>query len=304
MGNTSFKNILLVGATGNLGKPILQALLADKSFQVTVLSRADSSATFPSGVKVKKVDYSDHGALVNALRGEEVVISAVGGAALAKNFDSSLIKAALAAGVKWFIPSEFGIDTSHPVAASNPVLASKVATGKLLQENESRLAYTFIDTGLFLDWGLDNGFLGFDLSKHSATLYNAGQNAISGTTLPHIGQAVVAILHHFSQAKNKRLFIADATFTQQQALTLLEKHTGSEWTKKQMSSADLVKQSGESFAKGEMMNGVISSLLSVVYDGQGASDFQGKTSNKSLGVAITPLEEIIKEAVGRSKHRK
>ena len=297
----SFKNILLVGATGNLGKPILQALLADKSFQVTVLTRNNSSATFSSDVKVTKVDYSDPIALVNALRGQEVVISAIGGEGLANNTETSLVKAALEAGVKWFIPSEFGLDTSHPAAVNSPVLASKVAVAKLLEENQSRLSHTFIVTGAFLDWSFDTGFLGFDLSKHSVTLYDDGKHLISGTTLPHIGQAVVAILHHFSQTQNKRLFIADATFNQQQALALFEKYTSNEWTKKQVTTEQAAKEGAEGLAKGDLMTGIVSTMLSIIYNGKGASNFENKTSNKALGLATTSLEEIIKAAVERQK---
>lgn len=297
MGNTTFKNIVLVGATGNLGKHILPALLADATFQVTVLSRNQSSATFPSNVKVIKADYSKHAELVKALQGQEVVISTVGGEGLATNFDSTLIKAAIEAGVKWFIPSEFGVDTGHPAVANHPVLAVKTAVAKLLKENESRMAHTFIVTGCFLDWGFDNGFLGFDLTKKTATLYDEGKHPISGTTLPHIGQAVVAILHHFSSTKNKRIFIADTTFTQQQALALFEKHTNSQWTTKQMTTESLVKTGADAFAKGDVTTGIVSNLLNIIYSGTGASDFEKKTSNRSLGIKTSSLEEIIKDTL-------
>ena len=291
MGNTTFKNITLVGATGNLGKHILPALLADRTFQVTVLSRAKSSATFPDNVKVVKADYANQAELVKALQGQEVVISAVGGEGVATNFDSTLVKAAIEAGVKWFIPSEFGIDTSHPAVANNPVLASKTAVAKLLKENESRIAHTFIVTGCFLDWGFDNGFLGFDLANKTVTLYDEGKHPISGATLPHIGQAVVAILHHFNAAKNKRLYIADATFTQQQALALFEKHTNSEWTKKEVSTDSLAKTSADAFAQGDTMTGVVSSLLSIIYNGKGPGEFEKKVNNRSLGVPRSSLKK-------------
>lgn len=81
MSTSIYKNILLIGAGGNLGKPILSALRADSTFNVTVLSRADSAATFSSDVKVIKADYSNKDAMVKALTGQDVVISAVASAA-------------------------------------------------------------------------------------------------------------------------------------------------------------------------------------------------------------------------------
>jgi len=77
MSTSTYQNVLLIGASGNLGKPILSALRADSTFNVTVLSRADSAATFSSDVKMIKADYSNKDALVKAFTGQDVVISAV-----------------------------------------------------------------------------------------------------------------------------------------------------------------------------------------------------------------------------------
>ncbi len=74
-------------ASGNIGQVILSGLVADSHFTFSVLSRANSSATFPSEVNVIKADYSDKNALVKALTGEDVVISAVGGEGLIVNSD-------------------------------------------------------------------------------------------------------------------------------------------------------------------------------------------------------------------------
>ena len=104
------KNVLLVGASGDVGRSLLPDLVADVNFQVSALSRVDSSAKFPSGINLIKIDYSDQSALVEALTGQDIVISAIGGEGVLKNFDKTLIEVALAAGVKWFIPSEFGFN--------------------------------------------------------------------------------------------------------------------------------------------------------------------------------------------------
>ncbi|CAF3263188.1 unnamed protein product [Rotaria sp. Silwood2] len=297
MASTYYKNVMLVGATGNLGKYILESLLADSSFFVTVLTRINSSATFPSNVNLIKTDYSDTKALVKALSDQDVVISAVGGEGLAVNFDLTLVQAALNAGVKWFIPSEFGIDTSHSTIANNPVLASKRAVAYFLKENQARIAHTFIITGIFLDWGFENGFLGFDITNRIATLYDEGKHLVSGTTLPHIGQAVVAVLHHPQATQNNRIYIADTTFTQQEALFLFEKYTKSKWTTKQVTTESLLKQGAKSFAKGDTMTAIISYLLSAIYSGQGASNFENKTNNEALNLKTKSLRRIAKKAV-------
>jgi uncharacterized protein YbjT (DUF2867 family) len=267
MTTATYSNVLLVGAAGSLGKYIFAALLTDPTFNVTVLSRINSNSTLPSSVKVLKVDYSNKDALVEALVGQDVVISTVGSEGLTSNFDSTLVEAALQAGVKWFIPSQFVSDVSHPFYSPLPFVASKVATMELLKKNQSRIAYTFITTGTFLDWGFDSGFLGFDISNHTATLYDEGKHLFSGTTLPSIGKALVAVLHHPELTQNKHIYIADATFTQQQALSLFEKHTGSKWTVKHINTEDSFKQGADDFTKGDVRKDIDEYLMTVIYLG-------------------------------------
>ena len=301
MENTSYKNVLLVGASGNLGKVILPALLADSSFHCTVLTRANSSATFPSTVNVVKADYSDRAALVQALKGQDVVISAVGGEAVATNFDLTLAEAAIEAGVKWFIPSEFGSDTSHPFYTSIPFVAPKIATSNLLKSKQSKIAHTLITTGPFLDWGFDTGFLGFDVVNHTATLYDEGKHKFSGTSLPTIGKALVAILKQPQLTQNKHIYLADGTFTQLEVLQAFEKQSGTKWTVKHANTEESFRKGERAFKQGDIWEGLVGYLMAVIYNGQGASCFEGKTINNALGVKTVPLEQLVKEALERKK---
>ena len=303
MSTTTYKNVLLVGGAGDLGKHILTALLADSTFNVSVLTRINSNSVFPSNAKVIKLDYKDYDAIKKALTGQDVVISAVGGSGVVDKFDHTLIEASVEVGVKWFIPSEFTGDITHPEFSSLPFLASKVESIQLLKKYQPRLAHTFISTGGFLDWSFDNGFLGYDIPNHTATFYDEGKYPLSGTTLPSIGKAVVAILHHPELTLNKRIFIADATFTQQEALALLEKYSGTKWTVKHQTTKEAYKQGGEYFAKGDILKGVQAYIMSAVYRENGAANFQGKTSNTALGLKTIPLEQIVKEAVERNQNR-
>jgi len=163
------------------------------------------------------------------------------------------------------------------------------------------LAHTFITTGGFLDWGFDNGFLGYDIPNRTVTLYDEGKYLVSGTTLPSIGKAVVAVIHHPELTLNKRIYIADATCTQQEALALFEKYSGTKWTVKHISTKDSHKQGADYYAKGDLLNGIRAYILAAVYNGQGSGNFQGKTSNKALGLQTISLEQLVKEAIERSK---
>ncbi|CAF3099637.1 unnamed protein product [Rotaria socialis] len=299
MSGGRYKNVLLIGASGNVGKNILPDLLADPDFKVSILSRTDSSAIFPSNINIIQVNYSDKSALVQALTGQDVVISAVGGEALMKYLEKVLIEAALEAGVKWFIPSEYGFDLDHSSASSIPINIHQLESIKLLRQHESRIAHTFISTGAFLDRGLDSGFLCFDLVNHSATLYDEGKHLVSGTLLKNLGKAIVAILHHPELTLNKRIYIADATFTQQEVLVLLEKYTSTKWTVKHTTTEETLKQGQEEWTRGNFLDAYIAFILGLIYNGEGACDFEDKTHNKALGLERVSLEQIVNEAVQR-----
>jgi uncharacterized protein YbjT (DUF2867 family) len=300
MSANTYKNVILLGATGDTGKYILPALLADSNFNVTVLSRINSNAIFPSNVKVIKVDYSDKNALTKALVGQDVIISTVGGEGLFDNFGTTLVEAAIDAGVKWFIPSEFGTDYDDPIATTIPPLASKLAVAKLLRENQSRINHTFITTGMFLDWGFDNGFLGFDIPNHTVTLYDEGKVRTSGTTLPNIAKAVVAAIRHPEVSLNKRIFIADATFTQQEVLALFEKYTNTKWTVKHVSTKDKQKEGDEKLAHGNPGEALYNYVIYLVYGDSKINMLDGRTSNKDLAIPRISLDQIVKEAVQRT----
>ncbi|KAK4551752.1 hypothetical protein LTR86_010945 [Recurvomyces mirabilis] len=102
----STKNVILVGAGGNLGSIILCSLLASSDkFNVSALSRETSSYVPPAGIQLYRTDYS-HGTLVSAFKGKDAVVSAIDMTATVDQ--TKLIDAAIEAGVRRFIPAQFG----------------------------------------------------------------------------------------------------------------------------------------------------------------------------------------------------
>ncbi|EIW85575.1 NAD(P)-binding protein [Coniophora puteana RWD-64-598 SS2] len=134
MSTTPFKKIALVGGGGAVGKPVLEALLATGTTEVTVLTRPDSTTSFPAhpNLEVERADPTDINAVSVVLKklGIEVLISAVGSAGTASQH--ALIDAAKQAGVRLFVPSEFGLPTEgvtnvHHLAKANvPIYAKSI----------------------------------------------------------------------------------------------------------------------------------------------------------------------------------
>ncbi len=150
----AFKNILLFGAGGSrIGGYILEALIADGSFNVTVLTRESSKATYPAAVRVKRVpDDFPHAELVEALRGQNVVVSCIGYAAIGNEY--KLVDAAIEASVQRFIPSEWGMDNADVNNQKlNPIFKAKAKMAGYLQSKQSAsFSWTAVATSIWLEW--------------------------------------------------------------------------------------------------------------------------------------------------------
>jgi uncharacterized protein YbjT (DUF2867 family) len=92
--------------------------------------------------------------LTAALQGADALLLTVGATAVSGQTD--LIDAAVAAGVKRVIPSEFGSDLNNAKAAALPVFVPKIEVRKYLEKlaAEGKIEWTAVSNGAFLDWGL------------------------------------------------------------------------------------------------------------------------------------------------------
>ncbi|PWY91288.1 NmrA-like family protein [Aspergillus sclerotioniger CBS 115572] len=238
--------ITLIGATGSIGKIILNALIAHPNFAVTVLSRQDSPATtLPSGITVHKTDYSS-ASLETLLRGQDVLISAVGAGAFPEQ--QKFIDAAIRAGVKRFIPSEFSTSSQDDeVLKILPMFQQKRDVINYLKEKEKEgLSWTGIATSGLFDWGLTAGFLGFDLKEHTALIWDGGVTRFTLTNEKQLGDSVASVILHPEETKNRFVYVASVELTQKEALETLEDVTGVKWT---VTDTTTETQISEGFAK-------------------------------------------------------
>lgn len=118
---------------------------------MTVITREESKTVFPSNVKIVKTEYTVD-KLTKVLSGQDAVLCLIHPGAL--NAESIIIDAAAIAGVKLFIPSEFGHNTmDERVLGTLPLLRGKVKiVSQLRSKEEQGLHWTGIVTGLFFDW--------------------------------------------------------------------------------------------------------------------------------------------------------
>ncbi|PKK51579.1 hypothetical protein CI102_3492 [Trichoderma harzianum] len=197
---SSFKNVAIAGATGYLGPAVVKAV-KEAGFNVTVLLRESNSSKIEfDGVKIAKIDYGSIDSLVDALNGQDAV---------------ALVEAAVKAGVKRFLPSEYGLDVSIPSVRAVPYLRAKGLIQDLLKE--LGMAYTILYTGPFLEWGLDNFFV--DWKTATANVWNGGDISVGMSTLADTGRAVVGVLLNPKETENKAFYTTTGMATQNEILS-------------------------------------------------------------------------------------
>ncbi|KAL8989035.1 MAG: hypothetical protein Q9169_008452 [Polycauliona sp. 2 TL-2023] len=189
------KNIAIVGATGTSGKHIVQSLLANGSHTITALTRSDGTATMPSGITVKPVDYSDPATIVSALRGQDALIITMGVRA-PPDTQTKLIHAAAEAGVKWILPNEFGYDTSNDELCTD-IMPGSVKKGytQLIEKLGVSKWIGFV-CGFWYEFSLGGApdRFGFDFAKKEVILFDEGTQPISVSTFPMVGKGVASLL--------------------------------------------------------------------------------------------------------------
>jgi nucleoside-diphosphate-sugar epimerase len=281
--------VALAGATGNLGQPILKALL-DADFSVTVLSRFDGNTSkLPQhpNLTIKQVDFISVHSLTPALQGVEVVISCL--ATLAIGAQNPLIDASVAAGVKRFIPAEFGMDSQNPLAMRLPVCRPKVETQKYLQEMSEKhegFSWSAIANGMFLDWGMSMGII-VNPAKHTATLYNGGDVRFSATTLADVAEAVLGIIGNQAETANRAVYVHSTVITQNRLIQCAKDKDGKAWHTTVKSTEEVRQNSLKELEKGasaDVEGAMLGFCICAMWDAEYGCDFSGRLDNEMLGI--------------------
>ncbi|KAJ4299344.1 hypothetical protein N0V90_004589 [Kalmusia sp. IMI 367209] len=304
------RNILIAGATGSVGAPILAALVAEPSFNVTILTRASSHAKFPPGVPVKTVsDAYTLDELTEAFKEQDAVVSAISTTPIIKDdLAFRIIDAAVAAGVKRLIPSEFGANNLDPRATSLvPVYELK---GKMLkyliqkaEESNGALTWTSISCGSWLDWGLDpaksGNFLGIDVKNRKATIWDSGRSRFTATTSSSTGLGVAKALLKPDLTANKQVYLSDFVTNSRDIVESLEKQTGDKFAIEEKQSDPVIKELRAKFDAGEFNATYPLLAISFVSDVDVGYDFEKeqKVWNKDLGLPMQTLDTVVKEAI-------
>ncbi|WP_454196225.1 SDR family oxidoreductase [Nocardia sp. Marseille-Q1738] len=180
--------VAVTGASGQLGRLVVEALLRQGSTDVVAIARdpqkvADLAAR---GVDVRRADYGDAAALDRALDGVDRVLLISGnefGARVAQH--ANVIRAAERAGV------ELLAYTSIPGATDNPLILAQEHKGTEAVLAESTVPYALLRNG----WYWENYLGGLEHAVRSGVLHGAaGEGRVAGAARADYAEAAARVL--------------------------------------------------------------------------------------------------------------
>lgn len=314
--NASTTTDKMLKAGGRSGGFIAKSLLETGRFNITALTRPDSSSELPSGVKIAKASNDDHDALVAALRGQDVLLITLSVLA-PEGTQAKLIRAAADAGVPWVVPNDWGFDTSDEAVVNDIPGASKTPQGRKDIAETGVSSYISFTTGFWYEWSLAiPPSFGFDFPNKAATFFDEGETKISSSTWPQVGRAVASLLslpikpeganveRCLENFRNKVVYVNSFNVSQKDMLDSVLRVTGDkleDWTitkepaKERYASAAKALQSGERMAYVRMMYTRI-----FFDDGNGNFEARKGTSNKLLDLPRESLDEATARSIERA----
>ncbi|KAF5661557.1 hypothetical protein FCIRC_11797 [Fusarium circinatum] len=259
----SISNVVIAGGTGRLGPPTIKYLLKN-GFKVSVLTRNPSSAKLPPEVDVIGADYTSAESLTPSLVGH--------------GFDAIVI-----------VLNRLAYD------------ASVVTMQAAVNAEKGEITYTGINTGMFLDWVLDEDiFVGLS-GKTPTRVADGGDITMSATALDDIGKAISAVLLRPDETVNKLYYIHTVVMTQNQVLEYArEAAPGAEFVVEQVDTKVLVEAAWKRYNEGIRDRVSVRDFVIRASYGMG-NGFFPKTDNEFLGIRQWSDEELKEEIFKRVK---
>jgi hypothetical protein len=279
---------------GQLGSFVVSQL-ATAGYTVTVLTRSiDKLGPLPSGVTGVEVDYSSVPSLTTALKGKDVLIATLAMDAI--SFQFPLLEAAIAAGVKRYIPSEYSGITLDPVAKQMPPLKLVMDAQKAALDaaEEGKIEYTIIAPGGFLNLML-NAPIVLDWEHATARLYDGGESKMSVSRLSTVAKAIRSVLDKGDQYKNKIVKVHDGIITQAKTLAIAKQEKPeTKWTEIHVDTVPFVEDGLKKLADGEASPELVAAVVLAKSFGNDVRFWwnEEELDNKDLGIDGLTNEEI------------
>lgn len=300
--------ILIIGATGVIGRPITQALIEAKdSFSSIAIFTSQSTIENQSGqiswLKTKGVgvfvgDLKNEDDVKKAYKEVDTVVSCVGRNVIAQQIE--LIRwAAETPNVTWFFPSEFGTDIEYSEKSAGERPHQQKLKVRAFMKTVKNLDWTYLVTGpypdLYMRANRDFEVIGtFDVRKSKAVILGDGKGNIGFTAMADVGKLLISALLRPDATKNKILRVNSFYATPEEILAEFEKQTGKKWEVSYTSLERLHELEDEAWAAG-MPAATAATLRRIWAEGGTIYD---KTDNDLIGdPPMQTLEDQVRQAI-------
>jgi hypothetical protein len=118
-----------------------------------------------------------------------------------------------------------------------------------MSTKEAGVSRFVINCGALLEFVLDHPVI-LDFDKHSVTLWDGGEGAISLSDIPLLARAVSAVLKQPDRVIDHRVKMHGGIITQNQALEIAQQASAGDWTVQHAESQEAYSTSMESLNAG------------------------------------------------------
>jgi hypothetical protein len=290
-------------------------LLKIGKHKITAITRADSTSKLPSGVEVKKVNYDDPSSLIEALKGQEVLVITMAATAPPEQ-QTKLIDAAAAANVPWVLPNEYGGDPTEVEMQKDSFIGERKAKYRDYIEKLGKSSWIGIICNFWYEFSLAGGSsrYGFDFKNRTVTFFDDGNTRINTSTWPQTGRAVAKLLSLkvlkdnandksacLNDFRNKFVYVSSFNISQKDMLDSVLRVTGAslkDWKVNYEPVKERYKSGVEEFQKGNMLGFAKLLYARLFYpDMSGNYEATKGLHNDILGLPKEDLDEYTKIAV-------
>lgn len=287
--------ILVTGATGPLGKGVINALSerVDRS-ELAVLVRDASKVEDlkAKGIDIRVGDYNDQGSLVKAFTGIEKLFF-VSGSDIATRLTQheNVVAAASEAGVKHVIYTSFQRENDTETSPISFVAASHIHAENLLKA--SGMTYTLLKHGLYMD--MLPLFLGDQVLETGVIYQPAGDGKAAFTLRQDLAEFGATILTTAGHENKIYEAYASRAYTYQEIAEIISSLTGKSIRYISPTPEEFTKNLGEAGVPAEYV-GMFAAFAEAIRQGEFA-----KTSTEIetiLGRKTTNISDFLKGVYG------
>ncbi|EXJ71632.1 uncharacterized protein A1O5_05440 [Cladophialophora psammophila CBS 110553] len=271
-------SVLLIGASGALGKPLMDELIRqrDQFKRIAILATPDRATKF-SNSDVEVVIGSFYEA--KSYQGFTHVISAVGNPLMV--LQPAMVEVAVSVGVKHWYSSEWNSDISQRQIQNLRYFRDKQAVRAYLRGKAAQapgFQYTLMVTGIFTEWALDE-FYGFDHQKLTARLYGQPGKRIGVTSIPDIARHTIDSLRIPFDSPGRTLRVQGWTGKIEELIAELEQARGVKYQITWVDVSEAKELEEQARVNEDDLSEMMYSIKPLLTSGYGVADGVGKLDN-------------------------